>query len=239
MSYACNKEVRPQLSPLLYALLASAVILMAGSQPLQLNMIYDCSPGSQRIKVLGCTGPGGDATCDVQSYNGAEPGPRSKSTRKALLISLQFCHPQASIKSAFKPGDIVEILLFGEWTKGELLAIDGTQNNVRLQDGAKYWMPASQVRRAVVSIPSGQPPKPGLASCAGKIDGTYLSPSGFPSIVFHSGKASVQGDEAVECWTGGGKIYLHTAGTPADQDFVMGINSNGALDTPLGEMKKK
>jgi hypothetical protein len=214
-------------------------MLMAGSQPLQLNVIYDCGPGSQRIKVLRCTSPGDDATCDVQSYSGAEPGPRSKSTRKALLISLQFCHPQASMKVAFKPGDTVEVFLFGEWTKSELLAIDGTQYNVRLPDGAKYWMPAAQVRRALMSIPAGQPPKPGLTSCSGKIDGTYLSPSGFPSIVFHSGYASVQGDEAVECWTGGGKIYLHTAGTPADQDFVMGINTNGTLDTPLGEMKKK
>ena len=89
------------------------------------------------------------------------------------------------------------------------------------------------------AIPPGRPPKPGLTSCAGKIDGTYLSPSGYPSIVFHSGKASVEGDEEVECWTGGGKIYLHTAGTSAEQDFVMGINSNGTLDTTLGEMKKK
>jgi hypothetical protein len=89
------------------------------------------------------------------------------------------------------------------------------------------------------AIPAGRPPKPGLTSCAGKIDGTYLGPSGYPSIVFHLGKASVEGDEEVECWTGGGKMYLHTAGTSADQDFVMGINSNGTLDTPLGEMKKK
>jgi hypothetical protein len=89
------------------------------------------------------------------------------------------------------------------------------------------------------AVRAGRPPKPGLTSCAGKIDGTYLSPSGYPSIVFHSGKASVEGDEDVECWTGGGKIYLHTAGTSADQDFVMGINSNGTLDTTLGEMKKK
>jgi hypothetical protein len=90
-----------------------------------------------------------------------------------------------------------------------------------------------------LAVPVGRPPKPGLTSCAGKIDGTYLGPSGYPSIVFHSGKASVEGDEDVECWTGGGKIFLHTTGTSADQDFVMGINGNGTLDTLLGEMKKK
>lgn len=89
------------------------------------------------------------------------------------------------------------------------------------------------------AVPAGRPPRPGLTSCAGKIDGTYLGPSGYPSIEFRSGKASVEGDDEVECWTGGGQIYLHTAGTSAGQDFVMGINSNGTLDTPLGEMKKK
>jgi hypothetical protein len=213
-------------------------MLMAGP-PLQLNVVYDCGPSSSRIKILSCASTDPDAVCDVQYYAGADPARRSHSTRKALLISLQHCHSQASLKAPLKPGDTLEIFLFGEWTKSELVAIDGTQYNVRLPDGAKYWMPAAQTRRAVAAIPAGQSPKPGLTSCAGKIDGTYLSPSGFPSIVFHSGKASVQGGDDVECWTGSNKIYLHTAGAPADQDFVMGINSNGTLDTPLGEMKKK
>jgi hypothetical protein len=213
-------------------------MLMAGP-PLQLNVVYDCGPSSPRIKILSCASTDPDAICDVQYYDGADPARRSHSTRKALLLSLQNCHSQASLKAPLKPGDTLEIFLFGEWTKSELVAIDGTQYNVRLPDGARYWMPAAQTRRAVASIPAGQSPKPGLTSCAGKIDGTYLSPSGFPSIVFHSGKASVQGGDDVECWTGSNKIYLHTAGAPADQDFVMGINSNGTLDTPLGEMKKK
>jgi hypothetical protein len=226
-------------SPLVCGLLAGAAILMAGSQPLQFNVLYSCGSDAPKIKVLSCAGPGDNAVCDVQSYTRAEPGPRSQSTRKALLLSLEHCRAEASPKVSLKPGDTLEVFLFGEWIKTELLAIDGAQYNVRLPDGAKYWMPASQVRRAIVSIPAGQPPKPGLSSCAGKFEGTFLSASGFPSIVFHSGKASVQGDEAVECWTGGGKIYLHTSGTPAEQDFVMGINSNGTLDTTLGEMKKK
>jgi hypothetical protein len=235
--------VSVQITFISFGLLASAAMLLAGSQPLQLNVIYECSPGTKRLKVLSCTSTTDDAVCEVQSYTGGEPGPHSQSTRKALLISLQLCHPPASVnmtlKVAPKPGDTFEVFLFGEWTKSELIGIDGTQYNVRLPDGAKYWLPAAQVRKVAPSIPAGQAPKPGLTSCGEKMDGTYLSPSGFPSIVFHSGKASVEGDEAVECWTGGGKIYLHTAGTPADQDFVMGINSNGTLDTPLGEMKKK
>jgi hypothetical protein len=237
--------MRPQPSPLSYCLLASAAILGAGSQPLRLNVIYECGPGSPKFKILSCTGPNDDAQCEVQSYTGAEPGPHTRSTREAVLISLKHCHPEnrpaqsASSKAAFKTGDTLEVFLFGEWTKSELLAIDRNQYNVRLPDGAKYWMPAAKVRRAVPPTPAGQPPKPGLTSCAGKIDGKYSSSSGFPSIVFRSGKASVQDDEAVECWTGGGKIYLHTPGTRAEQDFVMGINNDGTLDTPVGEIKKK
>ena len=150
-------------------------------------------------------------------------------------------HPakKASSNARFKVGDTVEVFLFGEWTRGQLLAIDQNQYNVQLPDGAKYWMRAAQVRKVVPPTPSGQPPKAGLTSCAGKMDGKYSSPSGFPSIVLHSGKASVQGDDEVECWMGAGKIYLHTTGTRADQDFVMGINNDGSLDTPLGEIRKK
>ncbi|HLK22467.1 MAG TPA: hypothetical protein VKT81_26155 [Bryobacteraceae bacterium] len=94
-------------------------------------------------------------------------------------------------------------------------------------------------RAAAKAVAPGRPPKAGLARCSGKIEGTYLGPSGYPAILFYFGKASVEGGDEVECWTGGGKIYLHTPGTPADQDFVMGMNGNGTLNTPLGEMKRK
>ena len=228
------------MRPLQYCLLAGAAILIAGSQPLQLNVLYDCGSGSQSIKVLSCSGAGDDATCDVQPYTGSKLGPRTQSTRHAVLASLKDCHPRpAASNSSLKPGDAVEVLLFGEWTKGQLLSIDQNQYNVQLPDGAKYWMRGSQVRKLTPSAPSGQPPRPGLTVCGEKMDGKYSSPSGFPNIVFHSGKASVEGDEEVECWMGGGRIYLHTAGTRADQDFIMGINSDGTLDTPLGEIRKK
>ena len=141
--------------------------------------------------------------------------------------------------SPFKTGDTVEVFLFGEWTKAQLLAMHQNQYNIQLPDGAKYWMRGSEVRKVAPPAPPRQPPKPGLTSCAEKMEGKYSNSSGFPSIVFHSGKASVQGDEEVECWMGGGKIYLHTTGTRADQDFVMGVNNDGSLDTPLGEIRKK
>ena len=139
----------------------------------------------------------------------------------------------------FKAGEKVEALVSGEWTAGEIIAIDHHQYNVQLSDGTKHWMRAAELRKPASPTPIGQPPRPGLASCAGKVEGKYASASGFPSIVFHSGKASVQGDEEVECWMGAGKIYLHTPGSRADQDFVMVLLKDGSLDTPLGEIRKK
>ena len=225
--------------PLVCHLLASAAFLTAGTPSLQLNVFYNCKPDPHRIKILSCAGEADDSICEVQSYTRSEPGTRRQSTRKAILISLQHCHPVHAPSNAFKPGDSLEVFLFGEWTKSELLSVDGGQYNVRVSDGAKYWLPANQIRKAGSPAPAGQPPRPGLTSCAGKIDGTYSSPSGFPTLAFHSGKASIEGDEPVECWTAGEKIYLHTPGAPAEQDFVMGINTDGTLDTPLGEIHKK
>ena len=113
------------------------------------------------------------------------PAARSQSTRKALAdFAASFATREVSLKVSLKPGDTLEVFLFGEWTKSELLAIDGAQYNVRLPDGAKYWMPAAQVRRAVVSIPAGQPPKPGLASCAGKIRRNLPEPKRIPEHRF-------------------------------------------------------
>ncbi len=225
--------------PLVCHLLASAAFLTAGTSSLQLNVFYNCRPDSHRIKILSCAGDTDDSICEVQSYTRSAPGPRRRSTRKAVLISLEHCHPVSAPAAAFKPGDTLEVFLFGEWTKSELLSTDGRQYNVRVSDGAKYWLPANQIRKAGFPAPPGQPPRPGLTSCAGKIDGTYSSPSGFPTIAFHSGKASIEGDEPVECWTAGEKIYLHTPGAPSGQDFVMGINTDGTLDTPLGEIHKR
>jgi hypothetical protein len=82
-----------------------------------------------------------------------------------------------------------------------------------------------------------------LTSCAGKIEGRYASSGSFGSIqiTFRSGKAtmSAMGDEEVlECWMGGGKIYLHKPGDP-NLDMPIDINDDGTLQTPLGEIKKK
>jgi hypothetical protein len=91
---------------------------------------------------------------------------------------------------------------------------------------------------------AGSPPKPGLTSCAGKIEGRYASTGGLATmtIVFRSGKAvmrlpySQEADE-LECWMGGGKVYLHKPGE--SEDVLLDINDDGTLQSPLGELKKK
>lgn len=88
-----------------------------------------------------------------------------------------------------------------------------------------------------------QPPRPGLTSCAGKIEGRYSSAAGLGglTIEFRSGKATLKGpltdDEVVDCWTNGTKIVLHNPKEP--EDLELDINKDGSIDTPFGEIKKK
>ncbi len=88
---------------------------------------------------------------------------------------------------------------------------------------------------------AGQPPKAGLSSCAGKIEGRYAESSvGQIQIEFRSGKATMKvlGDtETVDCWIAGKKIYLYMPGDP--EPMEIDINNDGTLQTPLGEFKKK
>ena len=88
-----------------------------------------------------------------------------------------------------------------------------------------------------------QPPRPGLTSCAGKIEGRYSSSVGLGglTIEFRSGKATLKGplsdDETADCWIAGSKIVLHNP-KEAD-DLELDLNKDGSIDTPFGEIKKK
>jgi len=61
------------------------------------------------------------------------------------------------------------------------------------------------------------------------------------TIVFRSGKAVMRApfgeDDELECWMGGGRIYLHKPGE--SQDMPLDINDDGTLQSPFGELKKK
>ena len=142
--------------------------------------------------------------------------------------------------------DRVQVNFEGKWVDSEVVSILGNDYQVTVPGNRLAWANPQQLRfvspQAKPEAPkAGAPPKPGLVSCAGKLDGRYAAGTiGNFNIVFKGAKATVSmyGDgEDVECWTGSGKVYLHK---PGDQnDMVLDINSDGTLDSPAGELKKK
>ncbi|MGH8223588.1 MAG: hypothetical protein ACREQZ_11500, partial [Woeseiaceae bacterium] len=124
--------------------------------------------------------------------------------------------------------DKVQVHFEGRWVESEILATLGMEYQVRLPGDRTAWAPPSHLRfvasaekAAGPPRKTGQPPKPGLTSCAGKA----------------TVNVGLAGEDEVECWTGGGKIYLHTPGDP--DDLVFDINEDGTIETPLGEIRKK
>ena len=96
---------------------------------------------------------------------------------------------------------------------------------------------------ATTAAAGSQPPRPGLTSCSGKIEGRYSSAAGLGglTIEFRSGKATLKGplsdDETADCWIAGTKIVLHN---PKEaNDLELDLNKDGSIDTPFGELKKK
>jgi hypothetical protein len=143
--------------------------------------------------------------------------------------------------------DKVQVNFEGRWIESEVVTTLGMEYQVKIPGNRVMWTTAQNLRpsTAAAAAPAqskaGQPPKPGLASCAGKIEGRYSSLGGFggATVVFRSGKATLAEDDEYECWTGAGKIYLHKAGPSAIPDLVFEINNDGTLDSPLGEFRKK
>jgi hypothetical protein len=142
--------------------------------------------------------------------------------------------------------DRVQVNFEGKWVDSEVVSILGNDYQVTVPGNRLAWANPQQLRFVGPQVKpeapkAGTPPKPGLVSCAGKFDGRYGAGTiGNFSIVFKGPKATVSmyGDgEDAECWTGGGKIYLHKPGEK--DDMVLDINSDGTLDSPAGELKKK
>jgi hypothetical protein len=146
--------------------------------------------------------------------------------------------------------DKVRVNIEGNWQEGEVITELGQQYQVQLPDGGTVWATAQNLQWIPPSpapvIKHGVPPRPGLKSCAGRIEGRYSSSAGFGgmTIIFRSGKATLAdlsgtGGDVVECWMSKDTIYLHKPGDPPDQDMPIAINNDGTLDTPLGEIRKK
>ena len=145
--------------------------------------------------------------------------------------------------------DKVQVNVDGRWTEGEVVTTLGMQYQVQLPGNRAAWAGPENLRFVGAPKPAaakaGVPPRPGLTSCAGKIEGRYSSTGGFGNftVVFQSGKATVKAalgdDEVLECWMSGDKIYLHKPGDSPNQDMPIDINNDGTLQTPIGEIKKK
>jgi len=146
--------------------------------------------------------------------------------------------------------DRVQVLVDGRWVESEIHGSDGNgQFEVDVPGGRRAWVPVQSIRPSTAPPPGppkgGVPPRPGLTSCGSKYDGRYATTGGFGSfqVTFRSGKATVSGglgdDETLECWMGGGKIYLHKPGDDPKVDMPVDVNDDGTLQTPLGEIKRK
>jgi len=161
-------------------------------------------------------------------------------------------------RGVYEVGDKVQVNDGGKWIDSKIITTLGMEYQVELPGNKTAWAkpellrlvtpapskaaPASTAAAASGSTGAAKPPKPGLASCAGKIEGRYAASNGLPyTMEFRSGKVTIKaplmGDEQAECWTGGGKIVLHKPGEP--DDIEMDINDDGTLQTPFGEMKKR
>jgi hypothetical protein len=143
----------------------------------------------------------------------------------------------------------VQVNVGGQWVDAKIVTELGMEYQVELPGNRTAWATPQNLRAAApapaaAAPKAGVPPKPGMASCAGKIEGRYATGGNFGSftMTFRSGKATMTdvggNDEVFECWMSGTKILLHQPGK-SNMDMPVDINNDGTLQTPLGEIKKK
>jgi len=152
--------------------------------------------------------------------------------------------------------DRVQVLVNGRWMEGEIRGqnlnmydikvpgvdtgfgsdiVNTTPENIRMSTTPAPPPPAKRA--------AGQPPKAGLASCAGKYEGRWESTSGFGGnrFVFRSGKVTVtEGVNELapfDCWMGGGEVLLYEPGSFKPSETLQ-VNTDGTLQTELGAIKK-
>jgi hypothetical protein len=153
--------------------------------------------------------------------------------------------------------DRVQVLVNGQWMEGEVRGqnlnmydvkvkgvdtgfgsdiVNTTPENIRMSTTAASAPPAQRA--------AGQPPRPGLASCAGKYEGRWEQAAGMGgmTVIFRSGKATVTGglggNDVFDCFVGDGKIVLYKPGSSTPFPFGFDINNDGTLQTPFGPIKK-
>jgi len=146
----------------------------------------------------------------------------------------------------YEVDDRVKVLYEGKWIDSRVIGGLGMEYQVELPGNLTAWAKPEQLRFVSEAPPkdvarAGKPPRPGLVSCAGKIEGRYAAAGAMPvQMTFRSGKVtlSMMGDtQTGECWTGDGKIFITLPGEEGAMEID--INDDGSLQAPFGEMKKK
>jgi hypothetical protein len=145
----------------------------------------------------------------------------------------------------------VQVLADGKEEVGVIIAMKGMDYQVQFAPGRTVWangrillLAPNAPTTAAVSTNRPDPPRAGLTSCSGKVEGQYVvidNETGDPRIDFAGGKALMRvagNDEALECWMEGDKIYLHRPGSTTDRDALVEVLPNGALKTSAGELRK-
>jgi hypothetical protein len=142
--------------------------------------------------------------------------------------------------------DRIQVLYEGKWIDSRVISGMGMEYQVALPGNMMAWAKPEQMRFVSEAPPkavakTGQPPRPGLVSCAGKVEGRYAADGAMPvQMTFRSGKVTVSmmGDnETGECWFGDGKLYLTMPGE--EGALELDLNDDGSLQAPFGELKKK
>jgi hypothetical protein len=142
--------------------------------------------------------------------------------------------------------DRIQVLYQGKWVDSRVIQSMGMDYQVTLPGNLTAWAKPEQMRfvseaPAPTVAQAGQPPRPGLVSCAGKVEGRYAADGAMPvQMTFRSGKVTVSlmGDtQTGECWFGDGKIYIRIPGEA--EAMELDLNDDGSLQAPFGELKKK
>ena len=153
--------------------------------------------------------------------------------------------------------DRVQVLVNGKWMEGEIRGQNLNMYDIKVKGVDAGFgsdivnTTAENIRTSTTPAPApraqraaGQPPKPGLTSCAGKYEGRWehVSGMGGMKVVFRSGKATITeglgGEMPFDCFTGDGKVVFYKAGSFAPFSYDFDINNDGTLQTPLGAIKK-
>ena len=168
-------------------------------------------------------------------------------TYPAELRRIGAATAQDHAAGQYRLGDRVQVNVNGQWMEGKVVTEMGQEYQVQFGN-RMVWARPQNLRASSAPAPAvpraGGPPKPGMTSCAGKIEGRYVTTGlGSATIIFRSGKATMTngfgGEDTLECWTAGDKIILRETGHP-ENEMPLDINNDGTLEMPIyGEFKKK